>query len=479
MSRPTRAATTTDAWRRCSDALRGQRQRQFDLRTAFARDAGRFDALRAARRRACSPTCRRTAGTPARAALLLDLARECGARGAARRDVRRRADQPHRRPRGAAHGAARAGRRRRWQRGHRRRHRRRARRARAAARLRRARARAGGHAVHRRPQHRHRRLRPRPADGGARARRVRAPEAALPLRLQRRRPRHRAGAAAPRPEDDAGHRRVARRSRRRRRWPTRTSRANGSRPTAAPTSRRTSSASPPTSRPRRSSASRPRSASGTGSAAATRCGARSACRSRSPSAPTASGDFLAGAHAMDEHFRTAPLAHNLPVQLALIDVWYRNFHGFTSRSVAPYHQGLKRLPAYLQQLEMESNGKRVDVDGHAVPFATSPVVWGEPGTNGQHAYFQMLHQGTDVVPVEFIAVKTPAAGHDGAVRRPARQAARQLPRAVAGADAGQGRRRRPRTNRRRRPRARSRARSSPSTAASPATARARRWCWTR
>jgi glucose-6-phosphate isomerase len=125
-------------------------------------------------------------------------------------------------------------------------------------------------------------------------------------------------------------------------------------------------------------------------------------------------EFLAGAHAMDEHFRTAPLARNLPVQLALLDVWYRNFHGFTSRSVAPYHQGLKRFPAYLQQLEMESNGKRVDVDGNPLPFATSPVVWGEPGTNGQHAYFQMLHQGTDVVPVEFVAVKTPAAGHDGA-----------------------------------------------------------------
>jgi glucose-6-phosphate isomerase len=124
-------------------------------------------------------------------------------------------------------------------------------------------------------------------------------------------------------------------------------------------------------------------------------------------------DFLAGAHAMDQHFRTAPLAHNLPVQLALVDVWYRNFHGFTSRSVAPYHQALKRLPAYLQQLEMESNGKRVDLDGRPLPFATSPVVWGEPGTNGQHAYFQMLHQGTDVVPVEFIAVKTPATGHDG------------------------------------------------------------------
>ena len=118
--------------------------------------------------------------------------------------------------------------------------------------------------------------------------------------------------------------------------------------------------------------------------------------------------FLAGAHAMDRHFASAPLERNLPALLGLLDVWYRNFHGRTSRSVAPYHQGLARLPAYLQQLEMESNGKRVDMAGQALPFATSPVVWGEPGTNGQHAYFQMLHQGSDVIPVEFIAVKTPA-----------------------------------------------------------------------
>jgi glucose-6-phosphate isomerase len=116
-------------------------------------------------------------------------------------------------------------------------------------------------------------------------------------------------------------------------------------------------------------------------------------------------DFLAGAHAMDQHFREAQLEHNLPVRLALIDIWYRNFHGFSSRSIAPYHSALRRLPAYLQQLEMESNGKRVDTDGQALPFATAPVLWGEPGTNGQHAYFQMLHQGTDVVPVEFVAVK--------------------------------------------------------------------------
>ncbi len=118
-------------------------------------------------------------------------------------------------------------------------------------------------------------------------------------------------------------------------------------------------------------------------------------------------EFLAGAHDMDEHFRTAPLAQNLPVRLGLLDVWYRNFHKLTSRSIAPYHSALRRYPAYLQQLEMESNGKRVDASGDTLPFETSPTLWGEPGTNGQHAYFQMLHQGTDVVPVEFVAVKKP------------------------------------------------------------------------
>ncbi|HTP71995.1 MAG TPA: glucose-6-phosphate isomerase [Burkholderiaceae bacterium] len=118
--------------------------------------------------------------------------------------------------------------------------------------------------------------------------------------------------------------------------------------------------------------------------------------------------LLAGAHAMDRHFAEAPLETNLPAQLGLLDVWYRGFHGFASRSVAPYHQGLRRLPAYLQQLEMESNGKGVDLDGQPLPYGTSPVVWGEPGTNGQHAFFQMLHQGTDVVPVEFIAVREPS-----------------------------------------------------------------------
>ncbi len=122
-------------------------------------------------------------------------------------------------------------------------------------------------------------------------------------------------------------------------------------------------------------------------------------------------ELLAGAHAMDRHFAQAPPARNLPLLLGLLDVWYRNFHRFTSRCVAPYHQGLRRLPAYLQQLEMESNGKRVDEHGQPLPYATSPVIWGEPGTNGQHAFFQMLHQGSDVVPVEFIAVRRPTHEH--------------------------------------------------------------------
>lgn len=123
-------------------------------------------------------------------------------------------------------------------------------------------------------------------------------------------------------------------------------------------------------------------------------------------------EFLSGAQAMDEHFRTAALAENLPVRLGLLDIWYRNFHGFASRSIAPYSSALRRWPAYLQQLEMESNGKRVDREGLPLPFETAPVLWGEPGTNGQHAYFQMLHQGTSVVPVEFVAVKKAAYSPD-------------------------------------------------------------------
>ena len=121
-------------------------------------------------------------------------------------------------------------------------------------------------------------------------------------------------------------------------------------------------------------------------------------------------DFLAGAHAMDQHFRNAPPAANMPVLLALVGFWNRQFLGCGSVSIAPYHQDLSRFPAYLQQLEMESNGKRVTKDGAAVDYATCPAVWGECGTNGQHAYFQMLHQGTDVTPIDFIVALRP--GHE-------------------------------------------------------------------
>jgi glucose-6-phosphate isomerase len=118
-------------------------------------------------------------------------------------------------------------------------------------------------------------------------------------------------------------------------------------------------------------------------------------------------DLLAGAHAMDEHFRSAPLARNLPVLLALLGLWYGAFFGAETYAVLPYSQDLARLPAYLQQLDMESNGKRVDLDGRVVDYETGPVVWGEPGTNGQHAFFQLLHQGTRLVPCDFIGFCEP------------------------------------------------------------------------
>jgi len=112
--------------------------------------------------------------------------------------------------------------------------------------------------------------------------------------------------------------------------------------------------------------------------------------------------FLAGAHAMDEHFRTAPMSENIPAILGLVGWWHRVICGYPARAVIPYDQRLSRLPAYLQQLDMESNGKGVTIDGQPAPTPTGPLVFGEPGTNGQHAFFQLLHQGTDVIPVEFI-----------------------------------------------------------------------------
>jgi glucose-6-phosphate isomerase len=118
--------------------------------------------------------------------------------------------------------------------------------------------------------------------------------------------------------------------------------------------------------------------------------------------PDQFAELLAGFHDMDEHFRTAPLAQNLPALLGLLQVWYVNFLGAASVGVMPYDQYLKRFPAYLQQLTMESNGKHVTLDGAHVDYATGPVFWGEPGTNGQHSFYQLLHQGTELIPVDLI-----------------------------------------------------------------------------
>ncbi|HJX63290.1 MAG TPA: glucose-6-phosphate isomerase [Polyangia bacterium] len=113
--------------------------------------------------------------------------------------------------------------------------------------------------------------------------------------------------------------------------------------------------------------------------------------------------LLEGAHDMDEHFRTAPLERNLPVTLALLGIWYNNFFDADTHAILPYDQYLSRFPAYFQQGDMESNGKRVTRDGQVVNYQTGPVIWGEPGTNGQHAFYQLLHQGTKLVPCDFLA----------------------------------------------------------------------------
>jgi glucose-6-phosphate isomerase len=114
-------------------------------------------------------------------------------------------------------------------------------------------------------------------------------------------------------------------------------------------------------------------------------------------------DLLTGAHEMDQHFRTAPFENNIPVILALLGVWYDNFFHAESHAVIPYDQYMHRFPAYLQQGDMESNGKRVTRDGNEVDYSTGPIIWGEPGTNGQHAFFQLLHQGTKMIPADFLA----------------------------------------------------------------------------
>jgi len=125
-------------------------------------------------------------------------------------------------------------------------------------------------------------------------------------------------------------------------------------------------------------------------------------------------EMLSGFHAIDEHFRTAPLERNLPALLGLLAIWYNDFYGTETAAILPYDQYLKRFPAYLQQLTMESNGKHVTVDGRRVDYATGPIYWGEPGTNGQHSFYQLLHQGTRLVPCDFIAFArslNPLPGH--------------------------------------------------------------------
>ena len=119
--------------------------------------------------------------------------------------------------------------------------------------------------------------------------------------------------------------------------------------------------------------------------------------------------MLAGFHLVDEHFRTAPPEQNVPLLLGLLGVWYGGFHDAQSHAVLPYSHYLSKFTAYLQQLDMESNGKSVDRDGNPVDWQTGPVVWGTPGTNGQHAYYQLLHQGTKLIPADFIGFARPIA----------------------------------------------------------------------
>jgi glucose-6-phosphate isomerase len=123
--------------------------------------------------------------------------------------------------------------------------------------------------------------------------------------------------------------------------------------------------------------------------------------------PDQFAELLAGFHAMDEHFKTAPLAANLPVLMGVLGVWYRDFFGAATVGVMPYEQYLKRFPAYLQQLTMESNGKHVTLTGQHVDYDTGAIYWGEPGTNGQHSFYQLIHQGTSAIPCDFIAFRRP------------------------------------------------------------------------
>ena len=146
-------------------------------------------------------------------------------------------------------------------------------------------------------------------------------------------------------------------------------------------------------------------------------------------------EMLAGFHEMDEHFRTAPLGRNLPVLMGLLAVWYGDFFGAQTYGVMPYEQYLKRFPAYLQQLTMESNGKHVTLDGTPVDYQTGAVYWGEPGTNGQHSFYQLIHQGTKLIPVDLIGFGKTL----NPLRRPPRHPVLQRVRPGAGAGVRQDR----------------------------------------
>jgi glucose-6-phosphate isomerase len=123
--------------------------------------------------------------------------------------------------------------------------------------------------------------------------------------------------------------------------------------------------------------------------------------------PDGFAELLGGFHDMDEHFRTTPLEKNLPVLLGLLTVWYNNFFGAQTIGIMPYADNLKRFPAYLQQLQMESNGKHVDLDRQVVTYQTGPILWGEPGTDGQHSFYQLIHQGTKLIPCDLIGFCRP------------------------------------------------------------------------
>ena len=139
------------------------------------------------------------------------------------------------------------------------------------------------------------------------------------------------------------------------------------------------------------------------------------------------GEMLAGFHAMDTHFRTAPIEANMPMLMALIGVWYDDFFGAQTLAVLPYSQYLAKLPAYLQQLDMESNGKSVTRQGDPVDVSTGPIVWGQPGTNGQHAYYQLIHQGTKLIPADFIGFAWPSPRRSPSARRLRRSGPRGCP----------------------------------------------------